>query len=45
MDMKAIISSLLWLGGIAFVLSVILTPIMRDIFRSYGVVDHARSGP
>ena len=39
MDMKAIISSLLWLGGIAFLLSVILTPIMRDIFRSYGVVD------
>jgi UDP-GlcNAc:undecaprenyl-phosphate GlcNAc-1-phosphate transferase len=39
MDIKAIISSLLWLGGIAFLLSLILTPILRDIFRSYDVVD------
>lgn len=32
-------SSLLWLGLVAFALSLILTPIFRDIFRSYGVVD------
>ncbi len=44
MDMKATISSLLWLGGIAFLLSVILTPIMRDVFRSYGVVDQPDNG-
>ena len=28
-----------WLGGIAFALSLVLTPIFRDVFRSYGVVD------
>jgi UDP-GlcNAc:undecaprenyl-phosphate GlcNAc-1-phosphate transferase len=39
MDIRATISSLLWLGGIAFFLSVILTPILRDVFRSYGVMD------
>jgi len=32
-------SSLLWLGFVAFAISLILTPIFRDVFRSYGVVD------
>jgi len=32
-------TSLLWLGFISFAISLILTPIFRDIFRSYGVVD------
>ena len=32
-------SSLLWLGLVSFAISLILTPIFRDIFRSYGVVD------
>ena len=32
-------TSLLWLGLVSFVISLILTPIFRDIFRSYGVVD------
>ena len=31
--------SLLWLGFRAFIVSLVLTPICRDIFRSYGVVD------
>ena len=31
--------SLLWLGFRAFIISLILTPICRDVFRSYGVVD------
>jgi UDP-GlcNAc:undecaprenyl-phosphate/decaprenyl-phosphate GlcNAc-1-phosphate transferase len=31
--------SLLWLGCRAFVIALVLTPICRDIFRSYGVVD------
>lgn len=31
--------SLLWLGCRAFVISLILTPICRDVFRSFGVVD------
>ncbi len=31
--------SLLWLGCRAFIISLVLTPICRDIFRSYGVVD------
>ncbi len=31
--------SLLWLGLISFVLALVLTPIFRDVFRSYGVVD------
>ncbi len=44
MDMKATISSLFWLGSIAFVLSLILTPIMRDVFRSYGVEDKPDNG-
>jgi UDP-GlcNAc:undecaprenyl-phosphate/decaprenyl-phosphate GlcNAc-1-phosphate transferase len=44
MDIRATISSLLWLGGIAFVLSLILTPILRDVFRSYGVVDKPDQG-
>jgi UDP-GlcNAc:undecaprenyl-phosphate GlcNAc-1-phosphate transferase len=30
---------LLWLGFRAFIISLVLTPICRDIFRSYGVVD------
>jgi UDP-GlcNAc:undecaprenyl-phosphate GlcNAc-1-phosphate transferase len=37
--------SLLWLGFRAFLISLVLTPICRDVFRSYGVVDepdHAR---
>lgn len=32
-------NSLLWLGFRAFLVSLVLTPICRDIFRSYGVVD------
>jgi UDP-GlcNAc:undecaprenyl-phosphate GlcNAc-1-phosphate transferase len=32
-------TSLLWLGLVSFAISLILTPIFRDIFRSYGVVD------
>ena len=31
--------SLLWLGFRAFIVSLVLTPICRDVFRSYGVVD------
>ena len=31
--------SLLWLGFRAFIISLVLTPIFRDVFRSYGVVD------
>jgi UDP-GlcNAc:undecaprenyl-phosphate GlcNAc-1-phosphate transferase len=30
---------LIWLGIRAFVISLVLTPIVRDIFRSYGIVD------
>ncbi len=30
---------LLWLGLVSFAISLILTPIFRDVFRSYGVVD------
>lgn len=32
-------NSLLWLGFRAFLISLVLTPICRDVFRSYGVVD------
>lgn len=31
--------SLLWLGFRAFIISLVLTPICRDVFRSYGVMD------
>ncbi len=31
--------SLLWLGCRAFLIALVLTPICRDVFRSYGVVD------
>lgn len=31
--------SLLWLGFRAFIISLVLTPICRDVFRSYGMVD------
>ncbi len=31
---------MLWLGFRAFIVSLVLTPICRDVFRSYGVVDH-----
>ena len=31
--------SLLWLGFRAFLISLVLTPIVRDVFRSYGVMD------
>ena len=37
--MEAGLHSLLWLGFRAFLISLVLTPICRDIFRSYGVVD------
>jgi UDP-GlcNAc:undecaprenyl-phosphate/decaprenyl-phosphate GlcNAc-1-phosphate transferase len=37
-------NSLIWLGVRAAILSLILTPIFRDIFRSYGVVDEPDSG-
>lgn len=30
---------LLWFGIRSFALALILTPICRDVFRSYGVVD------
>ena len=30
---------MLWLGFRAFIISLVLTPICRDVFRSYGVVD------
>src|SRR5262245_42452468 len=33
------VHSLLWLGCRAFLISLVLTPICRDVFRSYGVVD------
>jgi UDP-GlcNAc:undecaprenyl-phosphate GlcNAc-1-phosphate transferase len=33
------VHSLLWLGFRAFIISLVLTPICRDVFRSYGVVD------
>jgi UDP-GlcNAc:undecaprenyl-phosphate GlcNAc-1-phosphate transferase len=32
-------NALIWLALVSFGLSLILTPIMRDVFRSYGVVD------
>jgi len=44
MQFPAMMSSLLWLGGIAFLLCLILTPIMRDVFRSYNVVDAPDKG-
>jgi hypothetical protein len=34
---------LVWLGGWAFALSLLLTPIVRDIFSSYGVMDRPDS--
>jgi UDP-GlcNAc:undecaprenyl-phosphate GlcNAc-1-phosphate transferase len=37
-------NSLIWLGCVSFALSLILTPIFRDIFRSYGVVDAPDGG-
>jgi len=33
------VHSLLWLGFRAFIASLVLTPICRDVFKSYGVVD------
>ena len=36
---RSAVHSLLWLGFRAFIISLVLTPICRDIFRSYGVVD------
>ncbi len=33
------VSELFWLGLRAFVACLVLTPIFRDIFRSYGIVD------
>ena len=32
-------SDLLWAGGKAFLIAVVLTPILRDIFRAYNVLD------
>jgi len=37
------VHSLLWLGFRAFLISLVLTPICRDVFRSYGVVDRPDS--
>jgi len=37
-------NSLIWLALVSFGLSLILTPIMRDVFRSYGVVDEPDQG-
>jgi UDP-GlcNAc:undecaprenyl-phosphate/decaprenyl-phosphate GlcNAc-1-phosphate transferase len=34
-----VVHSLLWLGLRAFLIALVLTPICRDVFRSYGVVD------
>jgi UDP-GlcNAc:undecaprenyl-phosphate GlcNAc-1-phosphate transferase len=36
--------ALIWLGFVSFILCLILTPIFRDIFRSYGVVDQPDHG-
>jgi UDP-GlcNAc:undecaprenyl-phosphate GlcNAc-1-phosphate transferase len=36
--------ALIWLGIVSFILCLILTPIFRDIFRSYGVVDQPDHG-
>ena len=36
--------SLLWLGLRAFVIALVLTPICRDVFRSFGVVDEHDHG-
>ncbi len=36
--------SLIWLGSASFILCLILTPIFRDVFRSYGVVDQPDHG-
>lgn len=36
--------SLIWLGIVSFVLCLVLTPIFRDVFRSYGVVDQPDHG-
>jgi UDP-GlcNAc:undecaprenyl-phosphate GlcNAc-1-phosphate transferase len=33
------VHSLLWLGIRAFLIALVLTPICRDVFRSFGVVD------
>ena len=35
---------ILGLGFVAFVLSLILTPLVRDCFRKLGVVDHPDGG-
>jgi UDP-GlcNAc:undecaprenyl-phosphate GlcNAc-1-phosphate transferase len=37
-------NSLIWLGCVSFALSLILTPIFRDIFKSYRVVDQPDGG-
>jgi UDP-GlcNAc:undecaprenyl-phosphate GlcNAc-1-phosphate transferase len=37
-------TSLIWLGCVSFGLALILTPIFRDIFRSYNVVDEPDMG-
>jgi UDP-GlcNAc:undecaprenyl-phosphate/decaprenyl-phosphate GlcNAc-1-phosphate transferase len=37
-------NSLIWLGCVSFALSLILTPIFRDIFKSYGMVDQPDGG-
>lgn len=37
-------NSLIWLALVSFGLSLILTPILRDVFRSYGVVDEPDQG-
>lgn len=36
--------ALIWLGIVSFLLCLVLTPIFRDIFRSYGVVDQPDHG-
>jgi UDP-GlcNAc:undecaprenyl-phosphate/decaprenyl-phosphate GlcNAc-1-phosphate transferase len=36
--------ALIWLGLVSFGLSLVLTPIFRDVFRSYGVVDEPDQG-
>ena len=32
-------SELLWMAGQAFLIVLLLTPILRDVFRSYNLVD------
>ena len=39
LKIKGIVKELFWLASKAFLACLVLTPIFRDIFRSYGIVD------